>query len=62
MGKKITVIHPSMNENEWMNLEFYIRMFKDGKWQSVNIQDLSEEEFRQFLLWKLRFAGLKKEG
>lgn len=50
------------SKNKFMNLEFYVRMFKDGEWKSVNILEMTNEEFRQFLFWKLGFVGMKKEA
>ena len=49
------------NKNRAMNLDFYIRWFKDGLWQDVNIQDLTEEEFRQVICERLGLVGVKKE-
>jgi len=50
------------NPNEFMNLKFYVRLFKDGKWRSVDITEMTEEEFRRYLCWKIGLVGLKKEG
>ena len=32
-----------------MKTGFYIRFERDGKWQNLDIADLTNEEFRQFL-------------
>jgi len=48
-------------QNEFMNLDFFVRMFKDGKWKAVDIvKEMTEEEFRRFLLWRLGFCGVKR--
>ena len=50
-----------MNQNEAMNKDFYIRWCKDGKWQSVNIQDLTEKEFRQWIGDFVGLVGVRKD-
>ena len=47
-------------KNEFMKFDFFVRMFKDGKWQAVNIKNMTEDEFRQFLFHKLGFVGMKR--
>lgn len=32
-----------------MKTGFYIRFERDGKWQNLDIADLTNEEFRKFL-------------
>jgi len=32
----------------------------DGELKLINVEDMSEKEFRQFLLWNLGFYGQKK--
>jgi len=49
----------SENKNDFMNLNFFVRMFKDGKWQAVNIQNMTEAEFRNFICQKLGLIGLR---
>lgn len=43
-----------------MKFDYYVRWFKDGKWKSVNVQELTEEEFRQYICWKIGLVGMKK--
>jgi len=50
-----------LDRNEFMNLEFFVRVFKNGKWQPVNVKDMSEEEFRNFICWKIGLIALKKK-
>ena len=52
----------SENKNKAMNMNYFIRWFKDGRWQNVNVQDLTEEEFRQYLMYQLNFIGVKKNA
>lgn len=48
-------------QNEPMKYEYYVRWCKNGKWQSLNINELTEKEFRNWLMHYLRFVGLKKD-
>lgn len=50
----------SKEQNEFMALDYYVRMFKDGEWQSVNVQDMTEVEFRDFICSKIGLIGIKK--
>lgn len=48
------------NTPEAMKFDYYVRWFKDGHWKSVNVQELTEEEFRQYICWKIGLVGMKK--
>lgn len=50
------------NVPEAMKRDYFVRWFKDGKWQAVNVKELSEDEFRQYICWTIGLVGVKKDA
>jgi hypothetical protein len=46
---------------EWEKWDYYIRTKIKGKQETVDIQQLTEHEFRQFICWKLGMVGVKRD-
>ena len=53
----------SEEPNLFMRYDYYIRVYDHEKkqWRMANITELSEEEFRRWLLWKLPRLSERRE-
>ena len=53
----------SEEPNLFMRYDYYVRVYDHEKkqWRMANITELSEEEFRRWLLWKLPRLSERRE-
>ena len=46
------------NSSPWMGVKYYVRGFKQGKWQPIDVEKMGELEFRRFICWKIGMVGM----